>query len=233
MSTAILSSAFCVCALGQIPLLDGAELSKADQVKTVTATVRVLNTKKDVAGAGVIVAKMGTIAYVLTAAHIVDGADAVDVRIYSDKTYPKAQHTYSAVPVVARRTDNNQDLALLRITGYAGESSGLKICPLQAAPKQKVPAGCAVGCGDTNAPTIHRVPIHEVVLAAKAGAPVRARFWCSKRVPIRGESGGPLVDGHGRLLGICSGASEGQGFYCHLEHVHAFCRQAGLAFLLE
>jgi S1-C subfamily serine protease len=202
-------------------------------VNTVTATVRLINIKKDYVGAGVIVAKRGTVAYVLTAAHIAEGVDTLDVKVFSSQSYPKPQHVYVAVPVVARRTENNQDLALLRITGYAGESPGLKICPLQAAPKQAVPTACAAGCGDTNAPTIHLTPIHASVYAAKPGAPIKARFWCSKRVPIAGESGGPLVDRQGRLLGICSGAAGGQGYYCHLEHIHSFCRQSGLAFLLD
>jgi hypothetical protein len=233
MSTALLSAALCSCALGQVPLLEGTELSKADQVKTVTATVRVLNPTKKTVGAGVVISKIGTVAYVLTAAHLADGADSLDVKIYSNESYPKPLHVYLAVPVVARRTENNQDLALLRIAGYAGGPPGLKICPLQAAPKQQVPAACAAGCGDANAPTLHLAPIHATVLAARAGAPIKARFWCSKRAPAPGESGGPLVDEQGRLLGICSGASGAQGFYCHLEDIHAFCRQAGLAFLLE
>ena len=116
------------------------ELSKADQIKTVEATVRLINVKKDYVGAGVIVSKVGTVAYVLTAAHIADGVDTLDVKIFANKTYPKAEHVYLKVPVIARRTENNQDLALLRIAGYTGESAGLKICPLPAAPKQAVPA---------------------------------------------------------------------------------------------
>ena len=75
--------------------------------------------------------------------------------------------------------------------------------------------------------------IRGTVLAQRPGEPIAARFWCGSRKPIRGESGGPLMNSSGQLFGLCSGAQGEQGFYCHLDDIHDFLRVNGLKSLLK
>jgi hypothetical protein len=136
------------------------------------------------------------------------------------------------VQVVARRRESNQDLALLRIADYRSVSDGLEICPLASVPKGKDFAAVAVGCPEGKPPVLRRESIQGSVRAAKPGAPVPARFWKSGRKAQAGESGGPLTNAQGQIIGICSGTSAEHGFFCHLEEIHAFLRAAGLNSML-
>src|SRR4051794_34530728 len=71
------------------------------QVAVTVAAVRVANATKGTAGSGAVVRQDGAFLYVLTAAHVVDGAEEVDVHLFSAASYPKPQQVCRA-KVLAR-----------------------------------------------------------------------------------------------------------------------------------
>jgi serine protease Do len=218
-------------AFGQPPTIDLDGFSKSVQTEALCATVRINNAKKKSVGSGVLLGKSGPVAYVLTAAHVVADAEAVEVHVFSKETFPKAR-IYATAKVIARRRENNQDLALLRIADFREDLKTLSICKTANVPKDKALSALAVGCGDFQLPK-QRADSVRAVLAAKPGDPKPARFWQSVRKPTAGDSGGPIVNTRGELLGICSGGQGKHGYYCHLEDIHAFLRSSGLNWVLE
>lgn len=227
---AILAFTLLSGAPGQAPPAD--RLPMQAEADVVSATVRIINQKKNSIGNGVVIARTGTVAFVLTAGHIVEQAEEVDVRVYGPAADAKPV-VHAAVKVLARRTQNNQDLALVRVTGYSGKSDGLPLCPKDSVPKENHFAAFAAACRDGKNALVRPVTIEKSVQVTKPGAPLPARFWSSAKKVQAGDSGGPLVNARGELLGICSGAQSEHGYFCHLDEIRTFVRDAGLSFVLE
>ena len=81
---------------------------------------------------------------------------------------------------------------------------------------------------DSGIPSLRCETVLDVVQAKRPGDTRASKFFRIQARPADGQSGGPLVDAKGRLLGICSGAQGDHGYYCHLEEIHAFLRAEGL-----
>src|SRR5262245_19809211 len=112
---------------GQLPTIDAEGFSPAVQKDTILATVHVINEKKKTYGAGVLLNPTGRFTYVLTAAHVVEGAETVEVLAFDIKSYPKAARKYKSLSIV-RGKNRQPDLAIVKLVGYKGESDGLKVC---------------------------------------------------------------------------------------------------------
>ena len=169
--------------LGGVPTIDVPGFLKALQEETILSTVRIVNATKDRSGSGVILTpRSGAAVYILTAAHVVSGADAVDVHVFSSNSYPKPQRTYTAT-VIARRSSDNQDLALLCIAAFGGEAKGLKVCAMKDLPKKKPFAALAAGCVNGSEPTLRSISITGDHLAKRPGEGKAARFWSTPQEP--------------------------------------------------
>jgi S1-C subfamily serine protease len=218
--------------LGQPAAVNAKALPPKVEAELVAATVRVINKKKDAIGNGVVIDATAAGAYVLTAGHVVSKSNQMEVRVYGSGPDAKPL-IYADVTVLKERTQDNQDLALLLIKGYRGESSGLKICPKDGVPKGKPFDAFAAACREGKSASVRSETIEKSERVAKPKMLTPALFWCSGRRALGSESGGPLVNARGELLGICSGADGEHGYFCHLDEIHDFVRSEGLGFLLE
>jgi S1-C subfamily serine protease len=196
------------------------------------ATVRVCNPVKESVGSGVVIDRNGPVMYVLTAAHVVDKADRVEVYAY-DPGATARPRLFRDVTVVGRTGSDVSDLALLRVTVDRDCA-----CLPVAARKRKAPLrtpgpAFSVGFSDGTIPAIKAETVACALTVRKGGAADSARFWKCQAAPVLGRSGGPLLDGDGALLGVCSGGSSDVTFYTHLDEIARFLRRNGLGMLAE
>src|SRR5665213_2805385 len=152
-------------------------------------------------GSGVIVDAMG--GYVLTNNHVVEGADAITVKLADKREFPGV--------VVGR--DPKTDLAVVKIKGASdlsalafGDSDGVEVGDWVLA------VGSPFGLEQT---------VSHGIISAKGrviGAGPYDDFLQTDAAIHPGNSGGPLLDIRGRVIGINtavaseSGGSEGVGF---------------------
>jgi S1-C subfamily serine protease len=216
---------------GDIDALDSKEFPKEAQVKALTASVRVVNSTGDVTGSGVLLRRSGPVVYVLTAAHVVAGAKKVEVATFSAESYPKAAGVYRSVEVIATSTD--LDLAVLRWTTRDTMPGVMEVCPVSKVPEGKNFAALSVGCVDGGAPTCVLETVKAKRNVRKPGAETTVPCWETAAAPVKGRSGGPLLDSRGYLIGVDSGAGDGKGYYTHIEAIHTFLKANGLKGLTE
>ena len=217
--------------LGQITVTESSDFPKQLQLRALTATVRVQNPLRKTEGSGVIVGKTGNLLYILTAQHIVKDGETVEIALYSEKTYPKIDQLYRNGRVVAQTADL-RDLALVRVPTEEMSPGVLQLCPLADIPKTDGFSSLAVGCALGQAPTtqIGTVQKRKVRQSAKGDS---AYFWEWPTEMTRGRSGGPLLDKRGYVIGICSGNSNGKGYFTHAEEIHGFLKKNAFRWLAE
>ena len=194
--------------------------------------MRVVNPAKKSEGSGVIVGRTGALVYLLTADHVVAGADGVHVSLFAEKNDAKASKTYRNGRVIARSADR-RDLALVRIAMDEKTLSVLRVCPVGAAPPIDHFPGFATGCSEGQAPTGVEYSTLIKRKAREKGDAESAYFWEAPGTITRGRSGGPLIDRRGLVVGICSGTNDGKGYYTHVDEIHRFFKQRGCDWLAE
>lgn len=208
------------------PTVESEQFSAEQQRQALAATVRIVLPQHGGEGTGVIVARRETMAFILTANHVVDTDQAVSIQTFTDVSYPKPSASVAAE--VWERWPN-EDLALLR-TIVATPPSCLRICPEPLAPKgDKFPV-LAVGCTNGSEPTCLIDTLKGSRVVAKPDG-TRASFWMAGQIPAIGRSGGPLIDRRGYVVGICSGRARGNGFYTQLTEIHKALANRGLAWV--
>ncbi len=215
--------------LGQVETLDSADFPAKIQVAAVTATVRITNEAGKDSGSGVIIGRKGAFVYILTAQHVIAGAERLEVEVFSPASYPRPHRRYRSAQVVAG-TDDIRDLALIRLVTDDPIAGSLALCPARLLPREDF-KGLSVGCGAGKAP---RCQIDEVLgkkLVRREGEGKTASFWEVDREQLPGRSGGPLIDKRGLLLGVCSGVNDTKSYFCHTDEIRSFLERAGFGWL--
>lgn len=170
--------------------------------------------KERIIGSGVLVDATG---YILTNAHVVEGAEKIRVLLV-----PQAAETVRSVLSPTRSVVRDAslvgvykegDLALLKI------AAGNLPAPLPFADYRKIRQGDLVFAYGSPAGLQNSVSMGIVSSIARQPNPDSPVFYIQTDAPInRGNSGGPLVDINGEIVGINtailseSGGSEGIGF---------------------
>jgi len=160
-------------------------------------------TRRQALGTGVFVSADGDM---LTNAHVVAGAKKVRVRMRGS-----ARASGKLVEAEVAGVDRETDVALLKVPGAAWPH-------LKLADSSLLRRGKSCSRSETRGPgEFHH---HGVVSsAARQIGPDAAQVFIQTDAPINpGDSGGPLIDAHGEIVGINtfiftqSGGSEGLGF---------------------
>jgi S1-C subfamily serine protease len=200
------------------------------QTSAQRATVRIVNVVKGSEGSGVVLKQDANFAYVLTARHVVDDADKVEVHTYSAQSYPKAAAVYADAAVIAESKE--QDLAVVRVRTRDKLPGVLPLCPATKAPADKDFPALSVGCDAGKAPTCRAEKVKGRKLVRRPGEN-GVVSWEAAAAPATGRSGGPLVDKRGYVLGVASGANDGLGYYVHPEEIDRFLKKNVLEDLAE
>jgi S1-C subfamily serine protease len=216
---------------GQFPTIDSRSFPKERQAAALAGTVRILNTDRGIVGGGAILGRSGPLVYILTAEHVVHEAERMEVHTFTNHSYPKPANIYKSAEVVARSRSSAADLALLRLATGDALPGTLSLCPPRSAPRGGTFPVLSVGCGGGEAPTCEEDKVERAFWVEKMGLEGKALFWRTGLRPVKGRSGGPLLDRDGKLLGICSVANDNAGYYCHLDEVRQFLRQSGCRWL--
>ncbi len=194
------------------------------------ATVRVVNEATGAQGSGVIVKRREAFVYVLTAGHVAEGAERLELSTFSPASYPNPKSVYRATTVLARAPA--ADLAVLRLATTDPLPGVARLCPPDEEPEGAFPV-LTVGCDGGRAPTCFQDKVLRKGLVHKPGTGAAGLYWEAERKPDRGRSGGPLFDRRGRVIGVAGGVGDGKGYYVHAKEVHDFLAKNGLEWLYE
>ena len=149
------------------------------QDRGVAATVRVTDAADTTGGSGVIIARSGGHAYVLTAQHVAPKAETVEVRTIRGKPV-KAE-------VLARSAQ--ADLAVLRFAA-ADLPAPVTLGAIGKTPEQVIGVGWEEGV----TPTAQTEEIKGTLQLRRPGEATTVRCWEVVRPPAKGRSGGPLIE---------------------------------------
>jgi S1-C subfamily serine protease len=213
----------------QLDIAPSKNFTKDQQTRALLATVRVVNEGDQAEGTGVIIHQRETFVYVLTAAHLVGKAEAVQTHLFSSKSYPKPEKVIKRAEVVARA--KSSDVALLRFE-LREQVAVVPLCAPESIPKEKDFPALVTACAQ-GAPTLAEDVVRGQKLVRKPNAREATLMWEVDSQPPKGRSGGPLIDRHGYVLGVCSGTGGQKGYYVHIDEVRAFLRTTDYRWLLE
>jgi len=222
----------CLLAPGGLPTVASDAFSKEQQEAALMATVRIVNVSRGFDGSGAVIGRNGPLVYILTAAHVVEAGARLEVQTFSRDTYPKPAAVYKSGEVIARSKSSAADLALIRLATGDMLPGSLSVCPPRLAPRGGSFPVLSSGCGGSNPPTCEADKVEHAFQVEKTGEAGKALFWRTGKRPVKGRSGGPLVDRQGKLLGICSVASDNAGYYSHLDEINQFLRESGFRWLI-
>lgn len=195
------------------------------------ATVLLLNDTTKQRGSGVIIKQSRGFVYVLTAGHLVDKEDKVRLGTTTAATRPRSAKTYSEVEVLA--SSRSPDLAVLRLRTEDRMPGVASLCSVRSLPEGK-PAVLSVGFPERSTGPLCQEPrLLGVRRVIKPGESQARRYWQTEKPPVKGESGGPMIDLKGQVIGIASGMGDEKGYFTHPEEIHSFLARQGLRWLYE
>ena len=179
-------------------------------------------------GSGVLISKTDDRVYILTAAHIVKDRDLLDVACYRAT---KGQTVRMPALVVAK--SQTQDLALLQaFTKMSGLPKPLAIFDRNRG-NFPLPFETVFFSYLGDLPQAYTTQVVRDTLVQRPDSESAVRMWVADQEPLPGQSGGPMVDPQGVVLGMASGASAGQGYFVHIDEIRTFLQTTGVFEFLE
>jgi hypothetical protein len=176
----------------------------------------------------VCVAAHGGYAYLLTASHAVPKGQARVFEFFTPESYP-----YPAYKVIGGDEElrfEAPDLALVKVPIGSKPVPVLRLAGPGQRPKRFPFEAVSVGCPGGVAPTCRAERIAGKKLVRRSGGAV-AFFWEAAERPVGGMSGGPLLDRAGRVIGICTAAQDGRGYFTHADEILAGLKKSGYGWL--
>jgi S1-C subfamily serine protease len=178
-------------------------------------------------GTGVVVGRKDGFAYVLTAAHVAV-SDRVELAFTSAEKYPQPAWYGDGSEVIARWPD--PDIALVRFPVGKRAVPVLPLAPAWQRPKAFPVGALGVGVeGEASVVRTDAVRAKEFVRRAGKGP---AFFWRTETPPRPGQSGGPLLDSRGRVIGIAVAVRAGSGYFAHHDEILAALKRDGYGWLI-
>jgi len=183
----------------------------------------------NVSGTGVVIGTKDGFAYLLTSAHVIGDFEGIRISFTSLASYPKPVWYPDRVEVLGRWPD--PDLALLRFPTGKQSVAVLQLAPAWQRPKAFPVAAWSIGVGGERAAMIQPDKLEGKEFVARDGKQL-AMFWKTESAPAQGRSGGPLLDGKGRVIGLAVASSGGKGYYAHHDEILAALKRSGAGWLV-
>ena len=149
-------------------------------------------------GTAVVVGHKGGFAYLLTAAHVVEGARDREFRFFTRDSYPRPTRTVKGGNVLFR--SQKPDFALVQVKVGDDRLPELKLAGPGQRPKRFPFEAVSVGCPFGGWPQVRAETVSAKVLKRANDVP-EAFFWQTAATPEKGRSGGPLLNARGRVIG--------------------------------
>jgi len=188
----------------------------------------IVSSPGNTAAVGVVIGVRDGYAYLLTANHVA-ASDRVEVQFTSREVFPRPAWYGDGATVIARWPD--PDLALVRFPLARRTPAVLRLAPAGERPRRFPAPAWAIGLdpdGHTIAARSDTIVKKEFVRRKGKEA---AFFWRTARPPSPGQSGGPLLDPRGRVIGITVASRGGSGYYAHHDEILAALKRAGYGWL--
>lgn len=205
-----------------------AVLAADAQWRAIPACVRVVVGRKESFGTGFVVGHKGGDAYVLTAAHVVEGVEDREFQTFTRDSHPLPARTFKESVVLLRA--EKPDVALVRVTVGDVRLPELRLAGPGQRPKRFPFAAVSVGGPFGSAPVARAEQVTAKYLKLSGELP-DALFWQTTAKPEKGRSGGPLLDAEGRVIGVCAAAKGDKGYFTHLDEVLAALKAGGYEWL--
>ncbi|OWK45203.1 S1 family peptidase [Fimbriiglobus ruber] len=218
------------------PTSPGLALAPDAQWAAVAACVRVVipgegGAAAESVAAGVCVGYKDGLAYILTAESAVPPRGARAVEFFTRESYPK--------PVRAVVLDDRDVGAPFDAAGVALVRAVVGPDPVPVArvagpgqrPKKFSFPAVSVGCPAGGAPVCRGVKVEGKKLFRRAD--VGPAFLWDTADPPAGAIGGPLLDGTGRVVGMCVGTGGGRAAFVHADELVAGLKRAGYGWLTD
>ena len=180
--------------------------------------------------AAVCVGRKGPDAYLLTAGHALPKGQARKFEFFTRESYPEPGASLIGSDVVVRL--DGPDVVLVKVPVAGKPPSVLPLAGVGKRPKRFPAASVSLGCPDGSPPVFRAETLTGKKMVRRDGAEP-AYFWETAAAPVGGMSGGPLVDAAGRVIGVCTAASDGRGYFAHVDEIQAGLKQSGFGWLLE
>lgn len=178
-------------------------------------------------GTGVVIGVKDGFGYLLTAEHVA-AADRLELRFTSREHYPKTVW-YGAGTVIARWPD--PDVALVKFPLEGHDVPVVQLGPAWQRPKAFPAPALAVGAANGRAVTGQPDTILKKEFVRRDGKQP-AFFWRTERPSEPGQSGGPLLDARGRVIGVTVAVRGGAGYHAHHDEIVAALKRDGHGWLV-
>jgi S1-C subfamily serine protease len=199
------------------------------------STARVTSTSGDTGTAVAVGIREGFL-YYLTANHVVDNIGNREIEWFSKSTYAdwaKQQRPVIGSVDVADRI-SRCDLAVLRIPLPKNDPNPPIVDWAQPGerPRQFPFKALSIGCTNGLSPVCRIEDIGAKKLVKRTNE-FFSFFWESALPTKPGQSGGPLFSAKGKLIGICAASQDKNGYFIHLDEIHAWLKQDGFGWFWE
>lgn len=205
-----------------------AVMSTKSQWEALASCPRVVIGKKDAFGSAVVIGHKDGFAYLLTAAHVLDESQEMQLHFFERSSRTQPARILKNVEVLFR--SDKPDFALLRAKTVEGPLPHLKLAGPNQRPRRFPSDAVSVGCAFGGWPQAKAESISAKLLKRVGDTP-EAFFWQTATRPEKGRSGGPLLDGRSRVIGVCAAAQDEKGYFTHLDEILAGLKKAGYDWL--